>query len=403
MSDLVSDLLPAGPPDVLFGAFDRHNFGDMLLPHVLDRLLAGRPLRHAGLAERDLTPFGGHRVDTLARIAAQPGPPPAHLIHVGGEILCCEGWEAAVMLLPPVPAAQAATKLGVHAEARRAWARAQLGTDALAPYTAPPALFPASTAILYHAIGGIDLDRREAGLRAEVLDKLRAAAGVSVRDARTRAILAANGIAARLVPDAAALVAALFGDAIRQRARRGEPARALAAFAHGYLAVQFSADFGDDTTLDTLAAGLDRAARASGCGIVLFRAGAAPWHDDPRVYARLAQRLSAPPLLLRSLDIWDICAVIAHARAYAGSSLHGRIVAMAFGLPRLNLAFPGQAPAASKAAAFAECWESAGAPGAVTAAQLAEAVDQALVLAPERLAAVARDLAAEAGDGLVLP
>ena len=111
---------------------------------------------------------------------------------------------------------------------------------------------------------------------------MRAAAGVSVRDARTRAILAANGIAARLVtrPRWWQRCSATPSASARALANRC----VLAAFAHGYLAVQFSADFGDDTTLDTLAAGFDRA-RERGCGIVLFRAGAAPWHDDPRVYA----------------------------------------------------------------------------------------------------------------------
>jgi len=399
----VTSTHPGRAPDILFGAFDRHNFGDMLLPHVLARQLPGRPLRYAGLAERDLSSLGGHRVSALARLVSQPELRAASLIHVGGEILCCEAWEAAVMLLPAGAAGIAAAHFGLRPHERQAWARAQLGTDALAPYTAAPALFPATMPIVYHAVGGVDLDRRDAGLRAEVLGKLRAAAHVSVRDVRTRQILATNGIAARLVPDPAVMVATLFAARIRHRARHGEAARLLAALARGYVAVQFSADFGDDATLDTIAAQLEQARRSSGCDVVLFRAGAAPWHDEMRVYERLAQRMAVPPLLFRSLNIWDICALIAHARGFAGSSLHGRIVAMAFALPRLNLAHPDQVPETSKQAAFAATWDAGGAPGVVAVSDLAAALDSALALARAPMEQAARDLVAAARHGLFLP
>ena len=46
-------------PLILFGAFDRHNFGDLLFPHIATALLPGRELRFAGLALRDLRPYGG--------------------------------------------------------------------------------------------------------------------------------------------------------------------------------------------------------------------------------------------------------------------------------------------------------------------------------------------------------
>lgn len=39
---------------ILFGAFDRHNFGDHLCPHIVARMLPDRSLRFAGRAESDL-------------------------------------------------------------------------------------------------------------------------------------------------------------------------------------------------------------------------------------------------------------------------------------------------------------------------------------------------------------
>ncbi len=359
-------------------------------------------MRYAGLARRDLRRYGGHRVDAVAELATRPGLCPASLIHAGGEILCCEAWEAAVMLLPPGQAGP----LGAHFEhrprERLAWARSRLGVDALAPYTLEPALFPRAGRVIYNAVGGVDLDRRDPLMRAEVFGKLRAAAHVSARDAETLRILRANGIPASLLPDPAVMAAALFGPQIWQRARHGEVAQTMGAFPRGYLAVQFSEDFGDDATLDQIAAQLHRAAQATGCGVVLFRAGAAPWHDGLSCYARLAQRLRTPALrIFRSLDIWDICAVIAHSRGFAGSSLHGRIVAMAFALPRLNFTRPGQAPETGKQAAFAATWEAPGTLGAVALPELADGIGCALAMAREQMARTARELVAAYRDGFV--
>ena len=48
-------------PTLIFGAFDRHNFGDLLFPHVAAALLPERRLIFAGLAERDRRVFAACR------------------------------------------------------------------------------------------------------------------------------------------------------------------------------------------------------------------------------------------------------------------------------------------------------------------------------------------------------
>ena len=72
-------------PTILFGAFDRHNFGDMLFPHVAAALLPARPLIFAGLAERDMREWGGHPVHAITQLAETWGNKPIRLIHAGGE------------------------------------------------------------------------------------------------------------------------------------------------------------------------------------------------------------------------------------------------------------------------------------------------------------------------------
>ncbi|MDR5837681.1 polysaccharide pyruvyl transferase family protein [Caballeronia sp. LZ034LL] len=381
---------------ILFGAFDRHNAGDMLFAHVVARLLTQRmpaiELVFAGLAQRDLRGCGGHRVTALAEAAARWRDEPVTVIHAGGELLTCDAWQAAVMLTEPGEAQRWIARLEARDDERRAWVRSMLGIDACAPYVVGRETFPHAASIVCNAVGGVKLESLAPALRAEVLDKLRGAdvlTVLTVRDARTQAALRLAGIEARLIPDPVSLIAALFDERIQAHANCGELAALRGALPQGYLAVQFSADFGDDATLARIARQLDRLAEACCRSIVLFRAGAAPWHDDLAVYERTVRRMNCRTVkIFASLNVWDICALIAMSEGYAGSSLHGRIIAMAYGLPRMNMRH-GEA---EKQRAYASAWDEANV-GVEPVEDLCDAMLEALKSDREALAQHAATLA----------
>ncbi len=306
------------PPPVLFGAFDRHNLGDILLAHVAAEEIGAGDRAFAGLVTRDLTPWGGQRVSALESFTA-----PLTLIHVGGELLDCDAAQAAYMLEEPGPR----------------WRRQ-------APYVVARHELPPGSAVEFRAVGGVQLGERDEPFRDEVLAALREAGNVSVRDRRTQALLSAAGIDAALVPDPVTRIGKLFSVRIRARIQRSDP----------YLAVQFAAECGDDATLAAFAHGLDRV----GLPVVLFRVGAAPWHDALEPYRRLALCSALPMQAFESLDVWDICGLIAGSSGYIGTSLHGRLVAESFGVPALSLERePG---AAKKLRAYLATWSPGEAP-----------------------------------------
>lgn len=300
---------------VLFGAFDRHNLGDILLAAVAATKLGAGDTPCAGLAARDLTSCGGPRVVPLDAFIT-----PINLIHVGGELLDCDATEAAWMLGEP--------------DLR--WGR-------LAPYVVDKRDLPPGSLVEFHAVGGVGLAARDAAFCAEVFAALREADVLTVRDRVTQMQLAAAGIAARLVPDPVTEIARIFGECIRARLRPRPD----------YLAVQFAAECGDDATLAAFGRGLDRI----GLPVVLFRAGAAPWHDDLETYRRLASRLGVPVEIFESLDVRDICALIAASRGCIATSLHARIVAEAFVVPVLSL--EREAGEAQKLRAYLRTWSPA--------------------------------------------
>jgi hypothetical protein len=299
---------------VLFGAFDRHNLGDILLAKVAAREeLVG--VTFAGLVARDMTPFGGPVVRTIDEAL---GREPVRLIHVGGELLDCDSTQAAFMLQE--------SAVAVRRQCAYVIAKHDL---------------PAGSSVEFRAVGGVALGERPVSFRIEVLNALSQADAVSVRDAVTCDFLAANGIEATLACDPVTRIAELFRDEIRSR----RPAMT------DFLAMQFAAEWGDDATLNTLARGIERIDRP----VVLFRAGAAPWHDDLEPYRRLASRLKAPATIFESLNVRDICGLIASAARVVATSLHVRIVADAFGVPVTSL--EQRQGSARKLGAYLATWQ----------------------------------------------
>lgn len=383
-----------GMPTIVFGAFDRHNFGDLLFPHVVAAMLEDRNLIFAGLSERDLRPFGGHHVQALTSLASHWNDRPVNIIHAGGELLACEAWQAAVMLLPPSEAQAIIRYFASHPQEGTTWAQKMLGLSSHTPYMVARMMFGAGSRILYNAVGGVELAARDPERLAEVVLRLREADATGVRDRLTQAVLSDAGIRTQLMPDCAVMVAELFGDRIRSHASTGEVESVMRSHPHGYIAVQFSAGFGDDRTLDIVAAQLDRVTAKTGGGVVFFRAGAAPWHDDLSVYERTALRMrNGTAHVFSSLDIWDICALIAGSKAYLGSSLHGRIIAMAYALPRLNLRDPSQASGPTKCSAFADTWEAPSTVAQVGVQDLAHGLIAAMAAPRSVLAHTATHLA----------
>ena len=249
--------------------------------------------------------------------------------------------------------------------------------------------------VIFNAVGGVEWASLMASQRGEVLGALKSADWLSVRDHLTWTALRAEGVEASLCPDPAVMVAACFGDLIDQHGRQGEPAEIAQLHPQGYLACQFSDEFADDATLTELARSLAAGCADSGLGLVLFRAGAAPWHDSLDTYERLLAKLPAGVgRVFRSLNLWDICALIANSQGFCGSSLHGRVVALAYGLPRVSLMAPQQVGRPSKTGAFAETWEPQDVLRCVAVASLEPALRVSLALP----AGAVRQTAAELCD-----
>ena len=74
---------------VLLGAFERHNFGDLLMGYIFEVLLGriGISVVYASILENDLSSYGGAKVYSIFDLLDSGLDPTTPILHVGGEVV----------------------------------------------------------------------------------------------------------------------------------------------------------------------------------------------------------------------------------------------------------------------------------------------------------------------------
>jgi len=293
----------------VFGTFDVANYGDLLFPLLAGRRLAAIDESACAVAPTACRPMQDaaptRSVDELLDPGDADGPISdlSGVLLGGGNLLHASATSRVYGALdPPRPFAYPSLWMGA----------AQLATRRGVPlaWNAPGVPAPLAPA----AAAALSLASREARPRA-------------VRDEGSRALLAAAGIEAEVVPDTGLDVSELWdldelldvhrglaGDVAadgRTVAFHVSPRRVL-----------------DDTT--ALAVAFDAIAKGLDATPLLVAVG--PCHDDGALLERIAAELDRPAIVLANPQrLVEIAAAIAGSVAYFGSSMHGAITAVAYG------------------------------------------------------------------------
>ncbi len=319
-------------PVILVGAFERHNFGDLLMGRVLAALLreTGMTPLAASILPADLRRMGGPRVHGFGWLAEHL---PAHtpMVHIGGETLLM-GMETALRL--DVPA-------GIRGKLAADLARMRGVTgldDRQFAY-----LTPASEHIrsvrrewrnrYFHALGGHQLHQAEVANILSVARNLAEARWLTVRDRGSAEAMRARGVEGiRVVWDAGVLA----GD----HAVEPWPVDTMAEqVVEPYLLVQMGVGHAGpmkDEWIEQISA-----LRGDFAKVIVALAGVAAKHDSPEEARDFAERLRARGVNAEycpELEVGKVIGLIRRAACVLSSSLHFRIVALAHAVPRVSLA-----------------------------------------------------------------
>lgn len=294
----------------LVGAYERDNLGDALLGLVTRRLLRADSVCLAPFAA---APNEGLAGEPVLAYPAEFGPPDAGPIWVvGGEVGGVFTWDNATAMLG-----------SDHPGRRSATVR---GSEPL-PYLPRPTAFPAMSASPY-VINSAGLSRLRfapESIQAAARQVLCEADAVSVRDPRSAELLDSWGIAHTLAPD------------IVQALNQAFP---LERKPSGTAVVQMCAAELDRLGPDVVARALESSVLAER-PIRFLAAGTTTGHDSVEAYETVRRHLAQlrPTLdtsVVAGRDPFALRAEIANADIFVGTSLHGRIVASAHGVPRVS-------------------------------------------------------------------
>ncbi|MCF8005374.1 MAG: polysaccharide pyruvyl transferase family protein [Chromatiaceae bacterium] len=320
---------------LLYGAFGRHNFGDLLFPWIIEKIFAqygkAQHLVRCDLLSRDMRRYGGHRVNSIGRYVETQEP--LNVISVGGEIGGC-----------PVPLAlwffEPTTGDIDEIQVLREQPGMEYGYLLSKSDFKEPGLFVANS------IGGYS---------DGVLTKYRDYDFIGFRDQPSQQKAREAGLSsAQLVPDCAVLTRYFFEEKIQERGTTDQISRLRNHCGDHYVAVQLKANVVNAKTAPSLRTQLQRIQSETGWPIVFFRAGAAPGHDALSAYISYLMDClpSRSVYLFDGLNVWDICHVIANAHCVIGTSLHVRIISMIYARPRVTLF------ASEKVKAFVDKWDN---------------------------------------------
>lgn len=331
---------------LIVGAFDRFNYGDLLFPLVIEAQLNtyGQPfdVSFFGIVKSDLSALGGKPTEDIGAFyrRCNEGREHTSVIVAGGEAVAVT-WSSLLLAL----SSMFKRTHRFHHRINKvfdlnAFAKRVLHGQTDLPFVFTRSDFRGVDNVVFNSLGGSELDPvifdRYPGLR----DKLRHVDYFAVRDEATQRNLTVQGVQTSLYPDSAILMSKFYPGSILAE-RVSPPVGQYATEKRGaYLFFQIKNNHAKNNEL-RIAQQLDAIVEQHpDIHLCFCPIGKALNHDDHLAIHRIAPLLKHPFTVFEEVTIWDIMCLIAHARMYMGTSLHGAITAMSYAVPYVGVVVP---------------------------------------------------------------
>lgn len=313
---------------ILYGAFDRYNYGDNLMPILmeiyLNRFHSDRVKDYnivfASIKSSDLTEYHCKKTVPITDfLGAEEG---SILIVVGGEVLSADvvGLFTHVQSNPlNVKVIRACNK--AFPQFTKKVAKKNYGAIWDYPYIPQISSFKNKVKVIYNTVGGVPYSSQE----QNIID----AAYISSRDERTYDAVSSMA-STELVPDSVLMVSSLIDldfleNHVRLEIKELVDSKKIITVQACPYKVQFSPQ--------EMARELDLISSTTNIQPVLLPIGYASGHDDTVFLQKVKDASSFGIPIYNDLSVWEIMYMIARSEIFYGTSLHGVITAMSFGIP----------------------------------------------------------------------
>jgi hypothetical protein len=346
------------------GAFDRHNYGDLLFPLIVERAVAelgiAADLDYYATSVSAMSIYGGKDTKNIRHLFSREPSLDEKVVLAGGEVLPAK-WSLIFSYLTGRFAAKVINRLSdvVGDQVSSVVIGRLLGSRSVLPFVYSPVDFDRKVSVLYNAVGGSHIKDESRYIRANLLAKLRDASHISVRDEETFDFLKSNGIdKVRLSPDCAILLSQFYPVEYLDSLITTKARELKARLPSGYICVQSAAAYTVGNEKLFLRS-IDNIKKVTGLGVVVFAIGRATGHSDQQtfdIFRGAHSSENVPPTVISECEsVYDLMWLIANSQAYVGTSLHGAITSASYGVPVLGLC-PSRV---NKLQAFLKTWVDA--------------------------------------------
>jgi hypothetical protein len=327
---------------LIIGAFDRYNYGDLLFPLIIEKQLDSYGIEfqyeYFGLVKSDLSKEGGKPTLGLQDFYAQLADPEnkASVIVAGGEALGVT-WNSLYAALNKAfqKVHRHHVKLSKFVDLNRIAKKLLKGKTTL-PFVFDKADFPGLDKVVLNSLGGSGLATALFNRFPFLRPKLQRVDYLAVRDGLTRENLRRNKVEAHLFPDSAVLMSDFYPAGLLESLITSEVKQYVKENKGKYVFFQINRK----TTVgkeELLAGELEKIYQNDHTPLCLCPIGKALNHDDDEALQALQAVLKCPSTYFDAENIWDIMYLIANAKAYIGTSLHGAITSMSYAVPHVGL------------------------------------------------------------------
>ncbi|MCY1276987.1 polysaccharide pyruvyl transferase CsaB [compost metagenome] len=328
---------------IIYGAYDRHNYGDLLFPLILKHKIENEfKLKTiiASTSKSDLSNYGAlptiHLKEAIEKTKHQQK---TKLIIAGGEVLTAN-WESIIGYISPkilyYPIKLVPKIIGPKYTSTIS--QKLTGISSSTPFIIGQDKYP-GIEVFYNAVGGNEISRKANFIKKEIKSNLSNSTQITVRDLTTSAELKKLELQHDLSPDCAVLISEIYPNETASQ--------------NQYIAFHISAHHARGR-ISEIAEQLIKIHESTGHKIALLTIGKAPGHSDDAPLDKIHSRIPNISFRIKSGKIEDIIKCISSSKAYCGSSLHGAITAMAYLVPQAAL-FPHKI---IKLSSYLETWST---------------------------------------------
>ncbi|WP_194091041.1 polysaccharide pyruvyl transferase family protein [Vibrio hibernica] len=327
---------------ILYGAFDRYNFGDNLMPIVFETFfkkchpeaIENFEFIYSSISSSNLSRYLCLKTQSINDVVKYINDGDI-IVVVGGEVLCADSLTLFTHMPKPkkindllrflnkVPHVNFILRNMLSYIYHAPWSY---------PYIPDKSLINKDVKVIYNTVGG-GIQHLDEKNKKNITSRLNEANFISVRDSRTYEDLNCTISDIVYSPDSVYLISSLYNECdiiskVREKIRN--------SYDYDYIIFQAAPDK-VGFNIDFISEKLRIISRENNKKIILLPIGYASGHDDFYFLKDLHALIPECSELVYDLNVWEILYMIKNSEAYIGTSLHGAIVAMSYGLPHYGL------------------------------------------------------------------